>query len=211
MTALIGLRQLDAAQHLDDEIMAQAEQEKGLLHQVGRALSGSRNRESPRATGQATATILEKSIALSQPKVSPERLRMPSRNCPRYFERVENLEKAEHFAASCGSIRRRQAGICGPCPSASKPSRRLKYARASMRTPMMPMIGHPSSSIPWSATIPASLKKRPSINASSEIYTEHFSLVAGQLPPITQSICDCGAGPRAHSGRPADVGISPVQ
>ena len=33
VTALIGLRQLDAAQRLDDEIMARAEQENRLLHQ----------------------------------------------------------------------------------------------------------------------------------------------------------------------------------
>ena len=65
VTALIGLRQLDGAQRLDDEILARAEQEKRFLHQaLGLNLAGGIARI--RGNRTLATSLLEKSIALSE-------------------------------------------------------------------------------------------------------------------------------------------------
>ena len=65
VTALIGLRKLDAAQHIDDDILARAERDKRLVHQAF-ALDLAAGIARARGDKKGSVTILEKLIALSQ-------------------------------------------------------------------------------------------------------------------------------------------------
>ena len=183
VTALIGLRQLNAAQGLDDEIVTRAEQEKRFLHQtLGLNLAG----RIARAHGnQMLATsLLEKSIALSQVHGFTREIADAQSQLAEIFRDSGDLEKAEHFA-TLAAASTEASGDTWSVPERLKTVAEVEvrqgkfadaddaYDRASIFIDSL--IGNYSSV----------LEKTAAINASSEIYTEHFSLVAQhfhQLP-----------------------------
>ena len=97
VTALIGLRQLDAAQRLDDVIMARAEQEKLIQHQVTALVLSARIAQA-RGNPTDAAMILEASIALSQPNGFTRATADAQSQLSEIFRESGDLEKAEHFA-----------------------------------------------------------------------------------------------------------------
>lgn len=183
VTALIGLRQLDAAQHLDDDILARAQQEKKLLHQsVALYLAA----EIARARGdqKGTVTTLEKVVALSQRQGFNKELADAQSQLSEIYRESGDLAKAEQFAKlAAGSTQ--AGGDMWSVPQRLKTLAEVEvlqgryadaddaYDRASAFIDSL--IGNYSSV----------LAKTALISASSEVYTEHFSLVTAhfhQLP-----------------------------
>lgn len=185
VTALIGLRQFDVAQHLDDVIMAQAKQEKLLEHQVV-ALILSAGIARARGNPTGAATTLQKSIALSQPNGFARETADAESRLSEIFREGGELEKAEHFAGL--ALDSTQAsGDLWSVPQRLKTLaevevREGKYAdaddaydRASVFVDSL--VGNYTSV----------LEKTAVLTAASDIYAEHFSLVAGQLHQLPRA------------------------
>jgi CHAT domain-containing protein len=183
VTALIGLRQLDAAQRLDDDIMAKAQQEKRLLHQsVALYLAAGIARA--RGDRKGTVTILEKLVALSQRQGFNKELADAQSQLSEIYRESGDLAKAEQFAKLAAESTQ-AGGDMWSVPERLKTLAEVEvlqgryadaddaYDRASAFIDSL--IGNYSSV----------LAKTAVISASSEVYTEHFSLVTGhfhQLP-----------------------------
>ena len=181
--ALIGLRQLDGAQRLDDDILARAEREKRFLHQA-LGLNLAAGIAKVRGNRTLATSILEKSMVLSQDHGFTREIADAQSQLSDVFRESGDLEKAEHFA-TLAAASTQASGDMWSVPDRLKSLaevevRQGKYAdaddaydRASVFIDSL--IGNYSSVI----------EKTALINASSEIYTEHFALVAQhvhQLP-----------------------------
>lgn len=176
VTALIGLHQLDAAQHIDDEIMARAEREQRLVHQAV-ALDLAAGIARAHGDQKGSVTILEKLIALSQAQGFARELADGQSQLSEIFRESGDLDKAEQFAALAAGTSQ-ASGDMWSVPQRLKTLAEVEvrqgryaeaddaYDRASIFIDSL--VGNYSSV----------LEKTALINASSEIYTEHFSLVA---------------------------------
>ncbi len=176
VTALIGLRQFDAAKRLDDEIMARAQQENRLLHQalaLDLAAGIARGRgDRPRAID-----LLERTAALSKAQGFARELADAHSQLSEMFLQAGELAKAE-TSASLAAEATEASGDLWSVPQRLKilaelETRQGKYAAADDAYDRASaffdsLVGNYSSV----------LEKTAALNAASEIYAEHFSLVA---------------------------------
>jgi CHAT domain-containing protein len=185
VTALIGLHQLDAAQHLDDDIMAKAEQQKRLLHQSV-ALDLAAGIARARGDRNSAVTILEKQVALSQRQGLNRELADAQSQLSEIFRESGDLAKAEEFAKL--AVESTQAsGDLWSVPQRLKTLaevevRQGRYAEADdvydrASAFIDSLVGNYSSV----------LAKTAVISASSQIYTEHFSLVTDHLHQLSKA------------------------
>lgn len=183
VTALIGMGRLDAAQRVDDAIMARAKQEKVLQHQVI-ALGLSAGIARARGNRAGAAAILEKMITLSQPNGFARQTADAESQLSDIFREGGDLEKAEHFAGL--ALHSTQAsGDMWSVPQrlntlAEVEVREGKYADADNAYDRASAF---VDSLVGSYT--SVLEKTAVTTAASDLYAEHFALVARhfhQLP-----------------------------
>jgi CHAT domain-containing protein len=185
VTALIGLHQLDAAQRLDDDILARAEQEKRLLHQsVALYLAAGIARA--RGDRNGAVTILEKQVALSQRQGLNREVADAQSQLSEIFRESGDLGRSEQFATL--AVDSTQAsGDMWSVPQRLKTLaevevRQGRYAEADdaydrASAFIDSLVGNYSSV----------LAKTAVISASSQIYTEHFSLVTQHLHQLPKA------------------------
>lgn len=185
LTALIGLGQFEAAQRLDDAIVARAEQEKLPQHQIV-ALVLSATIADARGNTAAAEAILQKSIAVSQPNDFARETADAASQLSELYRKSGDLEKAEHFghlavdstqaSGDLWSVPRRLDTL------AQVEVREGRYAEAddtySRASAFVDSLIGNSTSV---------LEKTAVLTAASDIYAEHFSLAAGKLHQIQKA------------------------
>jgi CHAT domain-containing protein len=176
LQALIGLGQLEAAQRLADDLLLQAQQ-KHRAHQQAIVLDLAARIAIARNDYETALSALKQSIALSEAGGFPRELADGQSLLANIYREHGDLEKAEQFAAL--SVASTQAsGRTWSVPQrlqrvAELQISRGKYAEAEAVYDRADafidaLIGNFSSV----------LEKTALIRASSEIYSQHFSLVA---------------------------------
>jgi len=174
--ALVGLRQLEAAQRLDDEIMERAGKENRYLHQAV-ALYLAAGIARARGDRTTASAILERTITLSHAHGFIREIADSQALLSELFQESGDLGKAEHFA-TLAAASTQECGDIWSVPQRLKTLAEVEvrqgkfaeadevYDRASAFIDSL--VGNYSSV----------LEKTAVISASSEIYTEHFSLIA---------------------------------
>ncbi len=185
VTALIGLHRLDAAQRIDDDIMARAQQGNRLSHEAV-ALDLDAQIADSRGNREDSLALFERLIALAQAQGFTRELATGQSELSDLFRQRGDLEKAEQFARLAADSTQ-ASGDVWFVPERLKTLaevevRQGKYAEADNTYDRASafvdsLVGNYSSV----------LAKTAVITASSEIYTEHFSLVAQHLHEVPKA------------------------
>src|SRR5579872_7399457 len=179
IAALIGLRQLDTAQRVVDDVLARARETRRTAHEAT-ALGLATGIADARNDRQAALTTLQHAIALEQTAHLTRLLTVEYARATEIYRKNGDLEAAERYAELAASSTQ-ASGDVWAVPERLQALAELqvaqgRYAEADRtydraETFLDAMIGNVSTA----------LEKTAVITASSQVYSQHFALIANRF------------------------------
>jgi CHAT domain-containing protein len=179
IAALIGLRQLDTAQRVVDDVLARARETRRTAHEAT-ALGLATGIADARNDRQAALTTLQHAIALEQAAHLTRLLTVEYARATEIYRKNGDLEAAERYAELAASSTQ-ASGDVWAVPERLQALAELqvaqgRYAEADRtydraETFLDAMIGNVSTA----------LEKTAVITASSQVYSQHFALIANRF------------------------------
>ncbi|MCI0348162.1 MAG: hypothetical protein L0Z53_01945, partial [Acidobacteriales bacterium] len=177
--ALIGLKQLDAAQRLADEVLTRARETRRTAHETT-VLGLAADIAQARNDRRAALSIREQAVGLAESAGLTRVLATAHSQVARLHRQNGELEKAEHSAAQAAEFAQ-ASGDTWAVPQRLQTLAELQVARGRYGEADRVYDraeAFVDSMIGGASTV---FEKTALIRASSEIYTQHFALIAEQF------------------------------